>query len=202
MTGTDSVTDLRCILIGGRSNAGKSSVATHLAERLGWTSISTDKLGRHPGRPWGAVPDHVVTHYTSLDDAAILDAVLVHQRSMWPRIEALVREHAADAGQGLVLEGSAIMPKEAASLGLPTVAAVWLTGEDAFVRQRIETESAYADASPAAQHLIDRFIERNQRLDAVLRAEAQQFDLPFLDVEQQSVAEVAEACLKAMKRLG
>jgi 2-phosphoglycerate kinase len=193
---------VRCILIGGRSNVGKSSVAAHLAAQLGWTNASTDKLGRHPGRPWGIVPDHVVAHYTSLDDAAILSAVVAHQRGMWPKIEALVREHAEDTSKpGLVLEGSAVMPEDVATLGLPGVAAVWLTASDAFLRDRIEIESGYDAATPDGRHLIDRFIERNNRLDAVLRSAAREAGLPFVNVEGRSVAEVADACIVSMARL-
>jgi 2-phosphoglycerate kinase len=195
------MTDLRCILIGGRSHAGKSTVTANLAGQLGWTIVSTDKLGRHPGRPWGAVPEHVATHYTTLDDSAILDAVVDHQRAMWPLIEATVRNHLSGSATRLVLEGSAIMPAEAATLGLPTVAAVWLTGSDPFLRRRIEADSGYAEADPATRHLIDRFIVRNQGLDAILRAEARQHGLPVVDVEGKSLAEVAEACLVAARRL-
>lgn len=196
-----TIAGVTCILIGGRSHAGKSSVAADLADRFGWAIVSTDSLGRHPGRPWGAVPSHVEAHYTTLDDPAILDAVLAHQRGMWAQIEVLVREHGGSSG-GLVLEGSAIMPEEAAMLGLSTVAAVGLTGSDPFFRRRIEAESGYAKADFAARHLIDRFIERNQRLDAVLRAGARLHGLPLVDVEGRSVVEVAESCLAAMTRLG
>lgn len=194
----NSVADVACVLVGGRSHAGKSTVASHLADRFGWEIVSTDRLGRHPGRPWGTVPSHVVAHYTTLDEVTILDALVTHQRGMWPQIDRIVRERLAS---GLVLEGSAIMPKQAVAFGLPAVAAVWLTGSDPFFRRRIEAESGYAEADAPARHLIDRFIQRNQRLDALLREEAELFNLPLVDVEGQSAAELAEACLTAMKRL-
>ena len=82
---------LRCLLIGGRSNVGKSTVAETLAARLGGVHRSTDKLGRHPGRPWGIVPPHVVAHYMNHTDEAIFDALLAHQRSMQPAIAELMR---------------------------------------------------------------------------------------------------------------
>lgn len=193
--------EFRCLLIGGRSNAGKSTVAAHLAERLGWTHLSTDQLGRHPGRPWGTVPPHVAAHYAMVDDAAILDALIAHQRAMWPGIEAIVRQNAV-ADRGLILEGAALMPKEAAALGLTTVAAVWLTGDDIFFRRRIEAESGYREADPPSRALIDRFIERNRGLDVVLRAEAAAAGLPVIDVSGLSVADVADRCLVAAQRLG
>ncbi|MEL7245323.1 MAG: 2-phosphoglycerate kinase, partial [Cyanobacteria bacterium J06573_2] len=42
----------RIILIGGSSHVGKSTLAQSLANKLNWNYISTDKLARHPGRPW------------------------------------------------------------------------------------------------------------------------------------------------------
>lgn len=56
----------RILLIGGSSHVGKSTVAQSLASHLGWNYRSTDKLARHPGRPWQAkpkkVPNHVAAH--------------------------------------------------------------------------------------------------------------------------------------------
>ena len=42
----------RILLIGGTSHVGKSTLAQLLALKLGWNYRSTDKLARHPGRPW------------------------------------------------------------------------------------------------------------------------------------------------------
>lgn len=59
--------ETRVILIGGASHTGKSTLAQALASHLGWNYRSTDKLARHPGRPWvsaygKAIPEHVVKH--------------------------------------------------------------------------------------------------------------------------------------------
>src|SRR5687768_8737396 len=83
----------RCLLIGGRSNTGKSTVANVLAQQLAGVHISTDTLGRHPGRPWGTVPTHVAEHYRAKSDDDIFAAVVAHQRGLQPAIAALVREH-------------------------------------------------------------------------------------------------------------
>lgn len=187
----------RVLLIGGRSHAGKSTVAARLAERLGWALQSTDKLGRHPGRPWGTVADRVVAHYTTLDDAAILDAVVAHQHRMWPAIEQVVRDQLA-AGQGLVLEGSGIMPADVSANPIEGVAAVWLTAEHGFVRERIERESGYAGAEGNGRFLIDRFVERNRRLDAIYREGAGRFGFPLIDVGGKTVEAVANEVLAAV----
>ncbi|WP_202872553.1 hypothetical protein [Kribbella soli] len=89
-----SLHDVRVVLVGGTSNVGKSTVAQVLAGRLGFDYLSTDKLGRHPGRPWATpnheVPAHVVEHYRSFTGEQLVDALLAHYERMWPRIEELV----------------------------------------------------------------------------------------------------------------
>jgi hypothetical protein len=98
----ESHADTRVLLIGGTSHAGKSTLAQAIAERLGWQYRSTDKLARHPGRPWapegGAVPDHVADHYRSLSVDELLADVLCHYAgNVWPLARALIATHAQDA---------------------------------------------------------------------------------------------------------
>jgi hypothetical protein len=144
------------------------------------------------------VPDHVVAHYTGLDDAAIFEAVVAHQHRLWPAIRALAREYAdTRAGPGLVLEGSAIMPGDVAAHPVSGVAALWLTASDDFVRERIEGESRYRESDASRQFLIDRFIERNRRLDALYRDGARQFGFPVVDVEAKTLEVVGDLCLAA-----
>ena len=51
------------VLIGGTSHVGKSTVARALATSLGFRHVSTDRLARHPGRPWTTTRPHVREHY-------------------------------------------------------------------------------------------------------------------------------------------
>ncbi|WP_350277671.1 hypothetical protein [Kribbella sp. HUAS MG21] len=57
-------------------------MARAVADRLGFEYVSTDKLGRHPGRPWAKpgreVPAHVAEHYRSHGSAELVDALLEH----------------------------------------------------------------------------------------------------------------------------
>lgn len=54
--------DPKVILLGGTSHAGKSTLARAVASSLGWRTLSTDQLARHPGRPWALPPQFVPTH--------------------------------------------------------------------------------------------------------------------------------------------
>jgi len=193
------VTLPKCLLVGGRSNVGKSTVAGVLAARLGGVHVSTDALGRHPGRPWGSVPPHVAAHYESQTDETIFAALIAHQLGLQGAIEALVREHDGDPGKPtLVLEGSALMPGGTMGLISDRVRAVWLTASDDFIRRRIEVESGYAAADAAGRRRIERFIERNRRLDGLLQADARRMGLILVGVDGESVQVVADRCLSAM----
>jgi len=196
------------ILIGGTSNAGKSTLGAHLARRLGWTHTSTDSLARHPGRPWKRqpeeVPPHVAEHYLGLTVEELMVSVLDHYRRIWPLSEALIRHHAEDASAGrLVLEGSALWPELAASLRGPGVAAVWLTADAALIEARIRRESLYADADPRGRRMIDAFVARSQSYGAAMAADLARLGLPSVEVgEDMTVEALAEACLLRMRPLG
>ena len=85
---------LRVILIGGPSHGGKSTLAQALSARLGWQYMSTDRLARYPGRPWGELRPHVAEHYLSLSPDQLIEDVIRHYASMWPDIRNLITAHA------------------------------------------------------------------------------------------------------------
>lgn len=80
--------EVRVVLIGGTSNVGKSTVARAVAAELGFGCLSTDRLARHPGRPWRTpeweVPAHVAEHYRSLSVDELITSVLGHYERLWP----------------------------------------------------------------------------------------------------------------------
>jgi adenylate kinase family enzyme len=102
----------RIILIGGSSHVGKSTLAEFIAAKLGWQCISTDRLARHPGRPWktdsAEIPSHVAEHYLSLSPDELIEDVLSHYKNLWPRIRSILTEHLDRSTTGLVMEGSAL----------------------------------------------------------------------------------------------
>ena len=154
-----------------------------IARRLGFDYVSTDKLGRHPGRPWGEVPPHVVEHYRSLTSSQLVDALLEHYQRMWPRIEELVTERAtAPEGAGLVLEGSGVWPANAARLTTPYTSAVWLSANERVLTARMQGVSGYADLSAEARYLVDKFLARSLGYQTRMLALVEQLALNHLDV--------------------
>ncbi|MEU5133824.1 AAA family ATPase [Streptomyces californicus] len=197
--------DVRVVLIGGTSNTGKSTVAGRLAERLGFEHRSTDGLARHPGRPWRTpeheVPPHVAEHYATSAPDELLASVLAHYERLWPRIEGLITDRARLGAAGLVLEGSALLPERVARLTVPRTAAVWLTADDAVLRDRVRTAGRYARASEEERLLMDRFLARTHRFQTRTVEAVESLGLARLDVGGgRTVEELADAVMATAAR--
>ncbi|WP_409055422.1 hypothetical protein [Streptomyces sp. SYP-A7185] len=168
--------DVRVVLIGGTSHVGKSTVGRLVADRTGFAYRSTDQLARHPGRPWSTperdLPAHVAEHYGSLTVDELITSVLDHYERLWPRIEELITDYAAgrDGDAGLVLEGSALWPVRVAGLAAPRTAAVWLTAEDTVLRARMDASSHPEEATTEERHLVEKFLARTVRYQALMQA--------------------------------
>lgn len=196
---------VRVVLIGGTSHVGKSTVAQVVAERLGFECLSTDGLARHPGRPWRTpeweVPAHVAEHYGSLPADELISSVLDHYGRLWPRIQELITACAAGphARAGLVLEGSALWPDCVARLKVPRTAAVWLTAEDAVVRARMCEASRYEEATSEERHLINKFLARTLRYQALMQDAVDRLGLDHIEADVGlSAKELADAVLTAI----
>ncbi|MFF2812022.1 hypothetical protein ACFVT2_33580 [Streptomyces sp. NPDC058000] len=193
---------VRVVLIGGTSNVGKSTVAQVVAERLKFTYRSTDRLARHPGRPWRtperAVPAHVAEHYATLPVDELIDSVLDHYARLWPRIEALITAHATGeaAETGLVLEGSALWPTRVAGLTVPHTAAVWLAADQGVVRSRVHAGGGYPTATAEERQLMDKFLARTERYQELMLSVVHRLGLDCLDAgDGRSPGELADAVL-------
>lgn len=200
---------MKVILIGGSSHVGKSTLARSLAGRLGWTAWSTDRLARHPGRPWnhatGVVKEHVARHYATLPVEELLADVLAHyRRNVLPQVREIVAEQvAAGTTAGLVLEGSALWPEDVAQLDLNRVGAVWLTASDALLQDRMYAESRYENATAEGRFLIDQFLARTQLYNRRMRESVARLGLPNLEVRPtDTVEDLSHRCLAMLPPVG
>jgi 2-phosphoglycerate kinase len=157
----------KLILIGGASHTGKSTLARSLADHFNWNYCSTDKLARHPGRPWQTqftdIPKHVVEHYQVLSATELIEDVLNHYRqNVWPQIEQIVNTAETNiAERGTIIEGSALLPELVNTLKFDNIDSIWLTASNEFLQHIIYLSSQYASKSQFEQMLIDKFWERN-----------------------------------------
>lgn len=167
------------VLIGGTSHVGKSTCAARLGAALHWPVIATDKLGRHPGRPWTGVPPHVSEFYLSLSDDAVHWFQKVHHHNMRPAIREALRR--AESGGPFILEGSALRPGYRADWTVLPAVAVCLYAEDDAVRERILFESDYARQPEPIQRATHKFITRSVRENRALAEEAKQNGVQLID---------------------
>ncbi len=181
----------RVILIGGPSHAGKTILAASMASKLEWRHISTDSLAPHPGRPWKTasrgVPEHVAEHYLSLSVDDLIADVLRHYDGLWPAIEALIEaEASAHTDDGLIIEGSALLPERVGGLQLENVVSIWLTANSDILKSRIWNVSGFERGSANERALIEKFVARNDRYNDLMMDVVRRLDLPYVDVESSS----------------
>ena len=193
------------ILIGGSSHVGKSTLADSLAAKLGWAQISTDKLARHPGRPWQPepqqVPDHVAEHYLSRSVRELIEDVLHHYKvNVWPQVEAIVTATATDTSkERIIVEGSALWPGFVATLlDVANLAAIWLTASDAVFERRIRAASQYRTKSQRERIMVDKFLERSLLYNAQMMDSIRQHGLVSVDVSAAIVDELTQRCLSLL----
>lgn len=192
--------EIRVFLIGGTSHGGKSTLAAALATRWGWSRVSTDGLARHPGRPWVTgqqpVPEHVRAHFRTLSTGELAARQLHHYQRRWPDVEDLIETRATDTGtEGLVLEGSGVLPERVAALRLPGVVALWLTADVAALRGRVHAASRYHQRSADEQLLVEKFLARTVRYQQHMHEHIDCFGLTSLDTSADpAVEELFQRC--------
>ncbi|MBD9623665.1 hypothetical protein IB279_11995 [Ensifer sp. ENS06] len=184
------------ILIGGSSHVGKSTLAGALAGSLGRELISTDALGRHPGRPWPSVRPEVAEYYASLTDDTIHWFLKVHHENMWPRIRQIIDNHRQRA-KPFVLEGAALRPEYVAELDPGSVTAVFLYADDDFLRQRMLDEARRDERYEQKAGIINKFIERSLRENRDMLQSARAADIRCVDVAAPGAVEAVVQAFSA-----
>ena len=194
--------NLRVILIGGSSHSGKSTVAKIMANKIGWSFLSTDSLARHPGRPWRTnrkeIPKHVVEHYSTLSVDELFEDVLCHYRRVWLNVKAIISLYVNDPSyDGLIIEGSAIWPEFVADHNAPNTRSIWLTAENEQFQERIYRESNFEQVSDSEKYLIEKFLKRTQLFNEKMMAVINQRNLMSIEVDDAfSPDDVSGICLQ------
>lgn len=185
----------KILLIGGTSHAGKSTLAAHVAQRLGWRSLSTDSLARHPGRPWrqppALPPPHVVAHYRDLTLPELMQSVLLHYEMMWGAQICPLIVHET----GLIIEGSALLPHQVVSILSPDVRGAWLVANDDTIENRIRHESDYESRDGDERVLIDAFAARAVAFNRLILAEVVVLGLHKIEIDDVSGIEALTSML-------
>ena len=199
--------EIRVILIGGSSHIGKTTLGKSLADKLDWNYVSTDSLGKHPGRPWidgntKVVKEHVAKHYKSLSVEDLLSDVLLHyQQNTLPQVETLVNDCISNlSNKHLLIEGSALYPRFIKYLiDTENVLGIWFIASDRLFKNRILQESNYYNVDEEKKYLIQKFLARtllyNQKIEKDIS------DLNFNCIHVESVKTLEELMQQCLKKL-
>jgi 2-phosphoglycerate kinase len=179
------INQTRIILIGGSSHAGKSTLAQNLAAKLNWNYLSTDKLARHPGKPWiqpnkKFIPEHVVEHYKNLSpEELFLDVISHYEKNVLPQVENIVYSE-----ENLILEGSALYPGLVKNLvNKNGVKAIWLTASEQLFQNRIYKESNFDNVCENEKYLIEKFLQRTLLYNKRMMEWVKQCGFMYINVE-------------------
>ncbi|MGJ4855213.1 hypothetical protein AB4037_19185 [Labrys sp. KB_33_2] len=176
------------LLLLGTSHVGKSTCAHHIGSALGWPVISTDQLGRHPGRPWTGVPDPVMEFYLRLADDAIHWFLRVHHENIRPLIQSKLQALRQE-GNGFVLEGAALRPEYCPDWAIGAALVICLHAEPRALRERIERGSRYSQQDDRMKIAIDKFAERSVRENEAFVEAATRHDIPLMNVSDPNSAD-------------
>ncbi|KAA9361809.1 AAA family ATPase [Ochrobactrum quorumnocens] len=169
------------IMITGTSHVGKTSFAHRLADKLGWTIISTDELARHPGRPWPTVRPTIAEYYQRLSSETIHWFLKVHHKNIWPVIRRKIEDE-IHAGRPFIFEGAALRPEYLATLNPAFTSCICLYAEADFLQERMRSEAGYSRVDALHQAIIDKFIERSLRENIEMQAAAQTHHMKLVNV--------------------
>lgn len=185
------INQTRIILIGGTSHAGKSTLAQNLAAKLNWNYLSTDKLARHPGKPWiqpnkKIIPQHVVEHYQNLSiEALFLDVISHYEKNVLPQVEDILRSE-----EYLIIEGSALYPELVKNLVYENgFKAIWLTASEQLFRNRIYKQSNFDNVGENEKYLIEKFLQRTLLYNKRMMESVENLGFMSIDVESTSTLE-------------
>lgn len=180
------------VLISGTSHTGKSTLASSICEASGWAILSTDRLGRHPGRPWPTVRPHVAEFFASLSDETIYQLLLHHHENMWPLIERLLLDHRWSE-KPLVLEGSALRPEYLKDLASKETAMICLYSDHDFLRDRMQRQSGFDRLDERHRGIVRKFIQRSLHDNDRNLAAAREHGLHCIDVRDLQAVDALRA---------
>lgn len=156
-------------LIGGPPGAGKSTLGTALATRLGIPSLTIDDLVTavqavttpvsHPGLHLMWQRSHLDYFTNTPVDQLVADARNQHEAA-WAFIQAVIRKHVRGKGP-VVIDGWHLWPEKVASLTYANVWATWIHIEPAVLRRREEENTGWLEGSENPDLMLDNFMGRS-----------------------------------------
>ena len=178
----------KVILIGGAPGAGKTTLGSALAAKLGITSLTIDDLvtaaiavttrETHPGLHALRQGPHTEYFTNSSVEQLIADATLRHQAT-WPMVRQVIRKYAS-LGRGIVIDGWHIRPEWVAQLQMKNVWSGWLVIDTAVLEARARKNDDFLASSADPERMFRNFMARSLWYNRLIKDQANQFQMNIL----------------------
>ena len=201
------MTHNKVILIGGAPGAGKTTLGSALAVKLGVTSLTIDDLvtaviavttrESHPGIHALRKGPHTEYFTNSSVDELIADATLRHEGS-WPMVRQLIQKYTKQK-RGIVIDGWHMRPEWVADLQLENVWAGWLVIDPDVLEARERKNEAWLEGSADPERMFTNFMGRSLWYNSLIKAQAKALQMNIL--YQDGTKSVEELCQLVLANL-
>ncbi|MEL7435995.1 MAG: hypothetical protein AAFN11_18770 [Chloroflexota bacterium] len=198
----------RVILIGGAPGAGKTTLGSALAVKLGVNSLTIDDLvtasvaittpETHQGLHVMRKTHHTDYYTNSSLEQLKADATLRHEAT-FPMVERLIRKY-VKRDAGIVIDGWHIRPQWVAELALDSVVSCWLVVEPSVLEARERKQSAFFEGSANPEKMFENFLGRSLWYNALIEEQASQLGMKILrQTGNKSVYELCEEVIDTLE---
>lgn len=182
------MTSNKVILIGGAPGAGKTTLGSALAVKLGVTSLTIDDLvtavvavttpETHPGIHALRKGPHTEYFTNSSVEQLIADATLRHEAT-WPMVQQVIRKYVS-LGRGIVIDGWHMRPEWVAQLPMENVWAGWLVIDTAVLEARERKNDDFLEGSTDPERMFANFMGRSLWYNNLIKEEASALKMKIL----------------------
>lgn len=195
----------KVMFIGGAPMVGKTTIASIIASRLQYSTISTDDVGAaitavtesasHPAFHYMGNQDYREYYIASNKDELIRDINNQHE-ALWPGLLALFQIHST-WGTAAIIEGWALRPSYVAQL-CGDISGMFLLSDDALIEKRIRADDFSKGASDE-ETMIQRYLERSLWYNAQLRDQVTRRGLNAISISLDMEPEdIADECMRLL----
>ena len=192
--------DTKVFLIGGAPGAGKSTLGTALAARLGIGSLTVDDLvttvqavttpKTHPGLHLMWKTSYLDYFTNSSIEKLKADAVKQHEAA-WPFIRRVIRKHAL-GGAPIVIDGWHLWPDKVSQLQMENIWAGWIIAAPAVLKERERNNLEWLQGSSDPDLMLANFISRSLWFNSWMEEQANELQMNILS--QRGETSVDELC--------
>ena len=201
------MTSNKVILIGGAPGAGKTTLGSALAVKLGVNSLTIDDLvtaviavttpETHPGIHALRKGPHTEYFTNSTVEQLIADATLRHEAT-WPMVARLIQKYTY-LKRGIVIDGWHIRPEWVAQLQLPNVWAGWLVIDPTVLEARERKNDEFLEGSADPERMFANFMGRSLWYNNLMKAQADALQINVL--YQDGTKSVDDLCQLVLANL-